>query len=254
MIFAVDVGNTNIVVGAIDGEDVKFVERISTDKTKTDLEYAMMFKSVLEIRKISVSDIEGSIISSVVPEINQILKTSIEKLLNKTPLIIGPGVKTGLNIKLNDPAELGADMVVAAVAAIKEYPLPQIIFDLGTATTISVISKEGDFLGGSILSGVKTSLESIINKSSLLTNISYDSPGNVIGKSTIECLKSGVVYGTASMMDGMIDKIENELKEKPTVIATGGLSSYFIKYCNHEIIFDDQLLLKGLGIIYKKNS
>jgi len=254
MIFAIDVGNSNIVVGAAHENEVVFVERISTNRDKTELEYADLFMTVMKLHEIHRTDICGVIISSVVPELNDIIKSAAQKLFKVEPIVVGPGVKTGLNIKIDDPAQLGSDMVVAAVAAVAEYPLPQIIFDLGTATTISVIDEKGVFRGGVISAGVRVALDSIVSHTSQLTKIGFDAPANVVGKNTIDCLKSGSIFGTAAMMDGMIDRIEKEMNFKATIIATGGLSDIIIPYCTHEIKYDDELLLKGLYLIYKKNS
>lgn len=253
MIFAVDIGNTNIVAGIMDGGKVVSFDRISTDRSKTDLEYAVLFKSVLDLYSLSSEQVSGAIISSVVPELNSTVKSAIFKIFKVEAMIVGPGIKTGLNIKIDDPAQLGADMVVAAVACIKEYQRPLIIFDLGTATTISVVDKDANFLGGVITAGVRTAVESIVSKTSQLVGISFDAPSHTIGTNTIDSMRSGSIFGTASMMDGMIDRITDEIKSEATVIATGGLAEYIVPYCRHKIICDDSLLLKGLSIIYEKN-
>ncbi|MBQ7247909.1 MAG: type III pantothenate kinase [Lachnospiraceae bacterium] len=253
MIFTIDIGNTNIVAGVVCRDGVRFVERMSTDRIKTDLEYTVLLKTVLDLHDIDLKNIKGSIISSVVPEVTLTIKKSLEKLFGCEPLVVGPGIKTGLNIRIDDPAQLGADMVVAAVAAIREYPLPQIILDLGTATTISVIDDKGVFLGVIIAPGVRTGLRSLAGDASQLPNISIEAPAHVIGKNTIDSMQSGAVFGNASMIDGMIERIEAETGQKATVIATGGIGYRIIPYCSHEIILDDQLLLKGLYIIYNKN-
>ena len=254
MIFTIDIGNTNIVAGVVCRDGVRFAERMSTDRIKTPLEYTVLFRAVLELNGIRPSEIKGSIISSVVPEVTKNVSRSLAKLFGCEPMIVGPGVRTGLNIKVDDPAQLGADMVVAAVASIAEYPLPQIIFDLGTATTISVIDKKGAFLGGVIAAGVRTAMRSLASSASQLPEISIEAPKHAIGTNTIDCMRSGAVYCTASMMDGMIDRIESETGEKYTCIATGGLSSGIAMHCFHPIICDDQLLLKGLYIVYNKND
>ena len=253
MIFAVDIGNTNIVAGIMNGSKVVSFDRISTDRSKTDLEYAVLFKSVLDLYSLSSEQVSGAIISSVVPELNSTVKSAIFKIFKVEAMIVGPGIKTGLNIKIDDPAQLGADMVVAAVACIKEYQRPLIIFDLGTATTISVVDKDANFLGGVITAGVRTAVESIVSKTSQLVGISFDAPSQTIGTNTIDSMRSGSIFGTASMMDGMIDRITDEIKSEATVIATGGLAEYIVPYCRHKIICDDSLLLKGLSIIYEKN-
>ncbi len=253
MVFTVDIGNSNIVAGVVCGKGVRFVERLSTDREKTDIEYSVLFKTILELHDVSFDGIKGAIISSVVPELTNIIADGIEKLLDKKPLIVGPGVKTGLNIKIDDPAQLGADLVVAAVASIAEYPLPQIIFDLGTATTISYVDAQGAYQGVVITAGVRTASDSIVSKASQLSKISLEAPAHVIGKNTADSLKSGAVYGTAAMMDGMIDRINSETNSDAVVIATGGIAAEIIGSCKHDIIYDDELLLKGLYIIYNKN-
>lgn len=254
MVFVVDIGNSNIVSGVVNDGEILFNERISTDRDNTDVEFAVLFNTILELHKIDRNDIDGAIIASVVPEINSAIKKGLDKLLNCDTIIVGPGVKTGLDIKIYNPSELGADMVVAAVAAKKEYPLPLIIFDLGTATTISAVDSNGEFPGVSILAGVNTALQSIVNKASLLTNISFEKPKHLLGKNTIESLQSGVIYGTAAMMDGMIERVKKELTGEPTIVATGGISDKIVKYCEHDIIHDENLLLKGLYEVYLLNK
>ena len=254
MVLAVDIGNSNIVVGTVHKTGVSFVERISTDHGKTDLEYAMAIKAILDLHNITPSQIKGCIISSVVPPVTAVVSKALEKLTGESALVVGPGIKTGLNIKIDNPAQLGSDLVVDAVAGISEYPLPLIIIDMGTATTMSAIDKQGNYLGGVIIPGARIALDSIVSRTSQLPRISLDAPKKTIGTNTIECMKSGMVLGNASMMDGMIDRIEDELGEEATVIATGGLAKFIIPHCKHQIIYDDTLLLKGLYLIYNKNA
>lgn len=254
MILAIDIGNTNIVIGCIKDDKILFVERLSTDHTKTVLEYAISFKNVLELYNLKSEDIQGSIISSVVPPVTGIVKEAAQKITKKHILIIGPGVKSGLNILMDNPAQLGSDLVANAVAAIAEYKAPLIIFDLGTATTISVIDKNQNYIGGMILPGIRVSSDSLTSRTSQLPKISFEPPKKIIGKNTIDCMKSGVIYGNAAVIDGMIQRIEKELGQKATAIATGGLAENIIPYCTEEIILDDELLLKGLNQIYKKNK
>lgn len=254
MILAVDIGNTNIVVGIIRGGKPDFVERISTDSSKTDLEYAVTLKTILDLHSYHPRKLTGSIISSVVPPVTTTVKSAIEKLTGQVPLVVGPGVKTGLNIKIENPAQLGSDLVVDAVAALDEYPAPLLIIDMGTATTISAIDRKGTYLGGVIIPGAAVALESLSNRASQLPHISFEAPKKPIGTNTVECMKSGTILGTACMMDGMIERMEEELGEPATVVATGGLARFIIPHCRREIIYDDYLLLKGLGIIYKKNK
>lgn len=254
MILAIDIGNTNIVVGCIRGDEVLFTERLSTNTTHTTLEYAISFKNVLEIYQIDAKEIEGAIISSVVPPITNVIRDSIHKITDAEVLIVGPGVKTGLNILMDNPKTLGSDLVVNAVAGISEYPVPLILIDLGTATTISVIDNKKNYIGGMILPGVRTSLDALTARAAQLSGIDLEAPKRVIGKNTIECMKSGIVYSNAALIDGVILRMEEELGEKATVIATGGLAKSIVPYCKEDVILDDDLLLKGLLWVYKKNS
>ena len=254
MILAIDIGNTNIVVGCIDDEKIYFIERLSTVRTKTELEYAIDLKTVLDIYHIKRTDIEGCIISSVVPQITNVAKRAAEKILKKEALVLGPGVKTGLNILLDNPGEMGADRVADAVAALTYYPVPLVIVDMGTATTVSVVDEKKRYLGGMILPGVRVSLDALTSRASQLSGISIEEPKRLIGKNTVDCMKSGILYGNAAAVDGIIDRIEEELGQKVTAIATGGMSKKIIPHCRREIIQDEDLLLKGLLVIYEKNK
>ena len=254
MILAIDIGNTNIVVGCIDDEKIYFIERLSTVRTKTELEYAIDLKTVLDIYHIKSTDIEGCIISSVVPQITNVAKLAAEKILKKESLVLGPGVKTGLNILLDNPGEMGADRVADAVAALTYYPVPLVIVDMGTATTVSVVDEKKRYLGGMILPGVRVSLDALTSRASQLSGISIEEPKRLIGKNTVDCMKSGILYGNAAAVDGIIDRIEEELGQKVTAIATGGMSKKIIPHCRREIIQDEDLLLKGLLVIYEKNK
>ena len=254
MILAIDIGNTNIVVDCIDDEKIYFIERLSTVRTKTELEYAIDLKTVLDIYHIKRTDIEGCIISSVVPQITNVAKLAAEKILKKEPLVLGPGVRTGLNILLDNPGEMGADRVADAVAALTYYPVPLVIVDMGTATTVSVVDEKKRYLGGMILPGVRVSLDALTSRASQLSGISIEEPKRLIGKNTVDCMKSGILYGNAAAVDGIIDRIEEELGQKVTAIATGGMSKKIIPHCRREIIQDEDLLLKGLLVIYEKNK
>ena len=252
MILAIDIGNTNIVVGCIDGERICFVERISTDRSRTELEYAISLKTLLEINKIPVESITGTIIGSVVPPLNNILKRAVVKVCGQNPIMVGPGVKTGLNISMDDPTQVGADLIADAVAGLHYYGAPLIIIDMGTATTICVLDKKKSFIGGMILPGVKISLESLVNGTSQLPRISLDAPKNIIAKNTIDSMKAGIVIGQAACIDGIIDRTLEELGYDAKVIATGGLSSAIIPHCRHKVPYDNELTLKGLNLIYQK--
>lgn len=254
MILALDVGNTNIVVGCLDAENVFFECRLSTDKNKTEAEYAVIFKNLIDIYDINLNNINGAIISSVVPPITNVLKNAVFTVTGYEPIEVNVRMNHGLKINTKNPDELGNDLIVAAVAALDKHKPPLIIFDMGTATTISIIDKECEFLGVSILPGVKTAMNALFENASQLPAIKIEAPKSVIGTNTIECMQSGAVYGNAAMMDGMIDRIEKELGEKATVLATGGLAKFLIPHCNHEILCDENMMLKGLKILYEKNK
>lgn len=254
MILAVDIGNTNIVVGCIDGEKICFVERLSTVSTRTELEYAISFKNILELHGIHTDELDGGIISSVVPPVTNIVKHSMEKILNHEVIVIGPGVKTGLNILMDDPRQVGSDRIVNAVAVVHEYPVPAAIIDMGTATTICIVDGKKNYIGGAIIPGVRIAADTLTARTAQLPNISIEPPARLIGKNTVDCMKSGVFYGNAALLDGMLDRMEEELGQKLTIVATGGLAKALIPHCKHDILLDDALLLKGLKIIYEKNQ
>lgn len=253
MIIAVDIGNTNIVVGGFDEDNIAFVERISTDASKTELEYVVQFHALSQIYNIPKEMFTGAIISSVVPPLNKVIATAIKKFAGIEPMIVGPGIKTGINIHMDNPATVGADLIVNAVAGLQKYGAPLIMIDMGTATTISVIDNKKSYVGGTIMPGVSVSLESLVNSTSQLPRIALEKPMKVIGKNTIDGMKSGIIMGQAASMDGMIDRIWDELGYETKVVATGGLASMIIPNCKHEIIIDDALTLSGLKIIYEKN-
>ncbi len=254
MILAVDIGNTNIVIGCIEQEKIYFVERTSTNIAKTELEYVVEFKILLELYRIDIKEITGCIISSVVPPLNNIVRSAIEKLLHIAPLFVGPGVKNGLNILMDNPAQVGSDLIVNAVAGLQYSGAPLILIDMGTATTISVVDAKRNYVGGMILPGVKVSLDSLVNRTSQLPKISLEAPKKVIGRNTIDCMKSGIVMGQASCLDGMIERIFEELGYEAAVVATGGLAGCIVPHCKKKIIHDNELTLKGLGLIYQKNA
>lgn len=251
MILAIDVGNTNIVLGVMKNEKIVFSGRLSTNINETDEEYAMKIHSFLRLH--NLFDIEGAIISSVVPALVGTLKKAVKLITGVNALVVGPGIKTGLSIEIDDPATLGADLVVGAVAAKEKYPHPTIIFDLGTATTGTVINAKGACIGGMIAAGVKSSINALSTGTAQLPQISITAPTKVIGTNTVDCMKSGAVIGAAVMLDGFVDRFEKELGQKATIVVTGGLGKSIVKNCTHEMIIDENLLLDGLRIIYYKN-
>lgn len=253
MILVIDIGNTNIVMGCMDGNRTCFIERMATDTKRTELEYAIMLKNVLELYHIRSEELEGGIISSVVPQLTQYVRMAAEKLLHKSIMVVGPGVKNGLRIKTDNPAQLGSDQVVNAVAALAEYEPPLIIVDLGTATTVSVVDKEGAYIGCLIMPGVRVATESLVSRTAQLPQISLELPKRLIGSNTSDCMKSGVLYGHAAALDGLIERIEAEIGTACQVVATGGLAKLVVPLCKRAILQEEDLLLKGLQIIYRKN-
>ena len=256
MIFALDIGNTNIVLGIIDTktEEIVFTSRISSDHTKTVDEYAVLIQDVLAIRHIALSSITGSIISSVVPNLSQTILSAVALLIGQEPIMVSNQIKTDLSITIDNPDQLGKDLIVNAVTALETYATPIVIFDMGTATTVSVIDKQGNYAGGMIIPGVGLSLEALSNQASQLPHISLDAPPRIIGKNTTHCMQSGIIFGTAAMIDGIIERIAADLGEMPTLLATGGLAGMIVKHSNHSIIYDDKLMLKGLLSLYRKNQ
>lgn len=254
MLLAIDIGNTNIVIGCIRNDEIIFKARIATDQYRTSDQYGVEIKNMLEAFGVCREEIEDCIISSVVPPVFNSVKTGVVKVIGKQPMVVGPGLKTGLNIHVDVPSQVGSDRIVIAVAALAEYTAPLILMDLGTATTIEVIEPDNLYMGGVIIPGVKTSLDALVSHAAQIPGISLDKPKQVIGKNTVDCLRSGMMYGTASMIDGMIDRMEAELGHRSTLIATGGMAQFITPLCNHSIIVEKDLLLKGLNIIYKKNK
>lgn len=254
MLLAIDIGNTNITIGVFDGEKLVLESRLATDRKRTSDQYAIELIDILRLNNMHASNIDGAIISSVVPELTSPIRDGIKKFIPVKPLIVGPGIKTGLNIKTDNHSQLGADLVAAAVAAIENYPLPCIVFDLGTATTISVIDNTGSFAGCIIAAGVATSIDALSSRTAMLPHISIEAPSKVIGTNTPDCMRSGAVFGAAAMLDGLAERIERELGEKASLVATGGLSREIIRHCFKKVEYSDNLLLEGLRIIYNRNK
>lgn len=255
MLLAIDIGNSNVVIGCLNeqNETVKLI-RMVTDLKKTEDEYAAGIKTVLEYNHVDCASFEGAIICSVVPPLTEIFRIAVEKIIGCKALVVGTGVKTGLNIMIENPASLGGDIVAASVAAMVDYPLPVIVFDMGTATTITVVDKGNRYIGGAIVPGVALSLNALSSGTSLLQKIPIEAPKKCINTTTTESMQSGAIFGTAALMDGMIERFEQELGSTASLVATGGIASKIVPYCNHDITYDENLLLRGLGIIYKKNK
>ena len=254
MILAIDVGNSIIVLGMIEDGEIRNILRIHTDPRETGTEYAIKLLQIADYYNIDLRTVEGSIIASVVPPVTESLRHAVERLTGKRPMIVGPGMKTGLNVRIDDPSTVAADLVVGSVAATTNYGAPVIVIDMGTATTIVVVDKNGAYRGGAITPGLKLGYGALSSGTSLLPDISILPPKKVVASNTVDSMRSGAVYGTASLIDGMIERMEEELGYKCTVVATGGLAQNVIPFCRHPgIIIDPDLILKGLWTLYKKN-
>ena len=254
MILTIDVGNTNIVVGVYREDELILTLRLKTDATKTEDEYMILFNSSLRVNRLIPEEIEGSIISSVVPNLSAVLAQAVQKLTGRTPLIVGPGIKTGLPIKIDDPSQLGSDLVVAAVGALQKYAPPLILIDMGTATTFSAVDASGNFLGGAIIPGLRVSLGALTQQAAQISQIDLSAPKKAIGTNTNDSLRSGLILGCADMIDGMCKRFADELDGKATVIATGGLAAKVLPYCSTKVIIEPDLLPNGLLALYRKNK
>ena len=254
MILTIDIGNSNIVLGGVKDDEIVFEARLRTEATKTSDQYCVDLKILLDVYGVRPEDIEGSIISSVVPQVLNSFQTAIKKLTGKTSLVVGPGIKTGLDIRLENPGQTGADLVVADVAALREHKPPLIVIDMGTATTISVLDQSGAHIGGCIIPGVRISMDALTDKTALLPGLQLDQPKRAIGRNTIDAMRSGIMMGTACMLDGMVERMEQELGYKTTVIATGGIAKFIVPLCKTPMIYDKNLLIKGLVALYRDNK
>ncbi len=254
MILTVDIGNSNIVLGGVREDTILFEARLRTESTKTSDQYCVDLKILLDVYDVNPGDIEGCIISSVVPQVLNSFQTAVKKLTGKTSLVVGPGIKTGLDIRLENPGQTGADLVVADVAALREHKPPLIVIDMGTATTISVLDKNGAHIGGCIIPGVRISMDALTDRTALLPGLQLDQPKRAIGRNTIDAMRSGIMMGTACMLDGMVERMEQELGCKTTVIATGGIAKFIVPLCKTPIVYDKDLLIKGLVALYRDNK
>ena len=254
MILTIDIGNSNIVLGGVRDDEIVFEARLRTEATKTSDQYCVDLKILMEVYGVSNTEIEGTIIASVVPQVLNSMRTAIQKLTGKVPLVVGPGLKTGLNILLENPGQTGADLVVADVAALREHKPPLIVIDMGTATTMSVLDKNGAHIGGCIIPGVKISMDALTDRTALLPGLQLDQPKRAIGRNTIDAMRSGIMLGTACMLDGMVERMEAELGYKTTVIATGGIAKFIVPMCKTPMIYDKDLIIKGLAALYRDNK
>ena len=254
MILTIDIGNSNIVLGGVKDDQIVFEARLRTEATKTSDQYCVDLKILMEVYGVSNTDIEGTIIASVVPQVLNSMRTAIQKLTGKVPLVVGPGLKTGLNILLENPGQTGADLVVADVAALREHKPPLIVIDMGTATTMSVLDKNGAHIGGCIIPGVKISMDALTDRTALLPGLQLDQPKKAIGRNTIDAMRSGIMLGAACMLDGMVERMEAEHGCKTTVIITGGIAKFIAPMCKTPMIYDKDLIIKGLAALYRDNK
>ena len=256
MLLAVDVGNSTISVGVFEEKkNLRFLGAINTDSRKTSDQICIDLMNIFALYHFDYGAITGSILCSVVPPLNFMMEKALTRLLGRPPMVVGPGVKTGLNIRLTVQSEMGADIVADSVAALEKFQPPIITIDMGTATVISVISEWRTYEGGLLLPGVNVSLEALSRRAAQLPDISLQYPKSLIGKTTVDCMRSGIVYGTAGMLDGIIDRIREEFPgQEVSVVATGGNAPVIVKYTRNHIVYDKYLLMEGLWAIYQKNK
>lgn len=254
MLLAIDIGNTNVVLGCFRGEELRFEARIATDGARTADQYGLEIRQMLEAFGVRREDVEDCIISSVVPPVLSAVRDGVRKFLGREPLAVGPDLETGLEICMDSPAQMGADLIVVAVAALRKYAAPLILIDMGTATTMEVLEPGSRYVGGLVMPGVRISLDALTGRTAQLPGIDLERPGKVVGTNTVDCMRSGLLYGAATMLDGLIERIWAERGMKHRVVATGGLAPFIVPLCKHEIILEKDLLLQGLQELYRLNA
>lgn len=253
MILAIDIGNTNIALGGYDGGKLDFCTRVSTDRGLEAAQYAIELKGLFGLYGVETRKIDGAVISSVVPQVTSKVAEAVKMVAGVAPIIFSQALPIGMEIKIDNPAELGADLVAGALGTKHSYPLPAVVIDMGTATKLTVLDKDGAVLGVSIMPGVFLSFNALLNTASLLGGVAMEAPTRVIGTNTRDSLQSGIVLGAASMLDGMLDRIEAEAGEIKSVVATGGASSFITPHCRHKVENVPTLVLDGL-VTYFQNS
>ncbi len=254
MLLVLDLGNTNLTAGVFDGETLVCEFRMATDRSRTGDQYAADVTAMLKLKGIQPAAISGAILGSVVPDLDTAFCRAVKQVVGTEPLMVGPGIKSGINIRIDNPAQLGADLLVGAVAAKEFYGAPCIVWDMGTATTVSVLDESGAFRGGAIMAGVGTALNSLVSRAALLPNIRVSAPKKAIGTNTADCMRSGAVFGAAAMLDGMCDRIEEELGGPARVVVTGGLGEEIAAACRRQVTYNSHLLLHGLRLLYQRNT
>lgn len=254
MLLTMDVENTCITLGCFDGDKLCFSAGLSAVRSKTAEEYAIAIRDVLELYRVDLRKVKSAILSSVVPGLTGVMKAALALLLGTEPLVVGPGVKTGLNIRMDHPASVGTDLVALMVSAIGEYPAPLVVANLGTATTLLAADNRGSYVGAVIAPGPITSMDALAETCDQLPVVALEAPREVLGKNTVDSMKSGAVYGMAAMLDGLVDRAETQLGQKCTVIVTGAYAAEIAPHCHREMILDPYLGMKGLRRIYEKNQ
>ncbi|KAA9003615.1 type III pantothenate kinase [Paenibacillus spiritus] len=255
MMLVVDIGNTNIVLGVYRRQELLHHFRLSTDRQSTADEYGIRIHNLFQMSGLSVKEVEGVIISSVVPPIVQVFVDMCVKYIGIEPLVVGPGIKTGLNLRYENPREVGADRIVNAVAAVERYQCPLVVVDFGTATTFDCIDASANYLGGAIVPGIGIATEALYQRASKLPRIELEKPKKVIGRNTVHAMQAGIIYGYAGQVEGIVKRIKTEMKAPDLkVIATGGLAPLIADEtdCIDEI--NPMLTLEGLRLIYERNQ
>lgn len=254
MLLAIDIGNTNIVIGVMEGKKVLFDGRMATDYLKTSDQYGVEIGNILNLHRCEREAITHCIISSVVPPVFNAVCNGVRKLTGVEPMVVGPSISYGINIAMDEPKSVGADLIVAAVAACAKYPQPIILVDMGTATTVTVIGEDNTFLGGCIVPGVRVAADALSSRAAQLPGLQLDKPKGVIGKNTVDCMRSGVMYSAAAGIEGIVARMEEELGKEATVVVTGGIAQVIVPLCHREMILERDLLLQGLQILHEKNQ
>lgn len=255
MLLTVDIGNTNITMGIFEDDRLLFTSRLATDRKRTEDQYAVELLNIFKLHNAEISEFKGAIISSVVPEVTEYFRRAVEFVTGKNPYVLQSDIGSGLKIINNAIGQVGADIAAVSVAAIKKYPLPCFIMDLGTATKIILIDENKMFKGCTISAGVRISLDALSERTSQLPAVSLTAPDTSIGTNTVDCMKSGTVFGTAAMLDGLTKRMEKDFGKKVrSTVATGGLSKEIVKNCERDVIYDKNLILEGLKYIYEEQA